>query len=410
MTTHSRPALSALLASLCLAAVAAAAEEPVPAPAPAADASAAGGAPAGDPAAAAPKPADEAFEAYVAATKADEVRVRAGPGANFRVLERLPKGAWVVVTGADGEFLRVRISGGVPVYVHPDLVEVAKDGKTGVVAKSDVLMRPTPGQEYFPLEGQKLQKGDEIAVLGREAGEKGEWLKVLPPARVEYYVHASLVERVAAEGERAEDLARIALERRDAYTGGKEAEAAREAAKAREAAYARTVADASGALAGSPAEALPTDAAAQRDRLVQVMTESGDPATRARAARVSQDYATREKAAAVAKARSEKESVAGDLDRRLAEIEADYRKRMDQVLAAAPRPVQPRWKSVGTVRKTFSGYELVKGAVVLKEIDSLRYRLDDFVGLRVGVNGKEIPVDPSQGVVLFRVDGLEILE
>ncbi len=348
-------------------------------------------------------------EPWVGNVVKDDARLRAGPSTNFRVLDRLKKGAWVVVTGTEGEFLRVRVPGGFPVFVSADLAEVGSDGKSVTVSRSDVLMRATPGQEYFPLEGQKLQKGDACTLLGREKGEKGEWLKVLPPARVECFLHGDMVERVAAEGEKAAELERVALERRDAFTGGKEADAARADAAGREAGYAEVVKAAAAALAAAPADALPADAAAHRAALTDVMTESGDPALRTKASLVSRDYALRERADSLARAKADRGTVAGDLERKLAEIEAEYNRRMAEILKAAPKPQGPRFHAVGTVRRNTDGtFELVKGGVLLHRIDSLRYDLEEMVDKRVGVNGAEVKV--NAGLSLFRVDALEILD
>ncbi len=356
-------------------------------------------------------PARPAFDPYVAVSARGEVRVRAGPSANYRVLEHLPKGAWVVVTGTEGEFARVRIPGGVPVFVSADLLEAGADGKTATVARSDVLMRPTPGQEFFPLEGQKLQQGEVLAVLGREKGESGEWVKVLPPDRVEYFVAAALLEKVAPEGQRAEELARITLERRDGYTGGKEAEEARERARKIEQGLSQGVDGAAEALARAPAATLPEDAEARRASLQQAMTESGAPATRARASKLLRDYLVRERDMKVARAREEKAAVGAELERRLAEVEARYRRDLDSLLRAAPRPAAPRHRAVGTVRRNLRGdYELVKGGVVLHGLMSLRYDLGEFSGLRVGVNGEDVLVDAAKRFVMLRVDSLEILE
>jgi uncharacterized protein YgiM (DUF1202 family) len=357
----------------------------------------------------APAPGPTAVDPYAAVTKGDDVRVRAGPSVNYRVLERLPKGAWVVVVGTDGEFSRVRIPGGVPVYVFGGLVE-PKDGGKAVVARSDVLLRPTPGQEYFPLEGQKLQKGDELTVLGKEAGEKGEWLRVLPPDRVEYYVHGSLLERVAAAGEKASELERVASERRDAYTGGTEAVARKESSQKMEVDFRKMVEEAAAALQGAPADGLPGDSEKRRQDLTQVMTESGDPVVRGRAADVSKEYLERERVVLVTRARAETAAVRGELERRLAEVEAQYQARLAELLKASGQARGPRFQAIGTVRKGLDGYSLVKGEVVLHRIESLRYDLDELVGLRIGVNGKEVVVDRAQGLTLFRVDALEILE
>jgi hypothetical protein len=352
---------------------------------------------------------------WVGVTTTDEVRLRAGPSVNYRVLERIPKGSMLVVTGEEGDFLRVRVPGGVPVYVSADLVLVGADGagadgKTATVTKSDVLLRPTPGQEYFPLEGQKLQKGDVCTVLGREKGEKGDWLKVLPPARIEVYVHKSLIAK-SGDGDRSADLARLERERRDSLTGGKAVEAARADAERRETDFGKLTEAAAAALAAAPSDLLPTDADRHRENLTQVMTESGDPALRAKAASVSQDYALRERTVLLARAKSEKETVAGELNRRLAEVEEKYRKRMDEILAAAPRKQGPRFRAIGNVeRMTDGSFQLVKGGVTLHRIDSLRYDLDELIGLRVGVNGVDVKVDATTGFSILRVDTLEILE
>jgi len=340
---------------------------------------------------------------YSAVVVREDARVRAGPSANFRVLEKLAKGTVVTVTGVEADFARVRVPGGVPVFVHGDLVEVGEGGRARV-SRTDVLMRPTAGQEYFPLEGQKLQKGDELVVLDRAMGEKGAWVKVLPPDRVEYFVHASLLE--AADASKDPGLDRIAKERRDSYASGKGSPGA----ATDEAGFQAMVAAAAAALAAAPDGSLPDRSEEHRENLARVMTESGDSALRGKAAGISQDLVERERIVLYARARNDRETVRQDLERRLAEIEADYRKKMDAVLKAAPRDAGPKWSAIGTVRRTYDGYELVKGEVRLARIDSLRYDLDELVNTRIGVNGKEVAVDPSRGLSILRVDSLEILE
>ncbi len=141
------------------------------------------------------------------------------------------------------------------------------------------------------------------------------------------------------------------------------------------------------------------------------MTESGDSALRAKAAGVSRDYAQRERGSLLSRAKAEKDTVAGELQKRLAAVEEKYRKRMDEILKAAPGSKGPKYHAIGTVqRETDGSYLLVKGGATLHHIDSLRYDLDELIGLRVGVNGTEVKVDPARGITLFRVDGLEILE
>ncbi len=410
MSTRS-PAFLATPASLALALLLLAShalaldDGPAPPPPPAPPA-------AEDPAAPPAEPPPETVDPYVAATTGDDIRVRAGPSINFRVLERLPKGSWMIVTGKSGEFVRVRIPGSVPVFVSADLCEVAADGKSAVVRKGDVLMRATAGQEYFPLEGQKLQEGDALTVLETAEGEGGGmWLKVLPPDRVEYFVHGTLLERIAAEGEKAEELSRITMERRDGYTGGREAEAAREAMRSLEEAFVKLVDDAAAALAAAPAATLPADAESRRTDLRQVMTESGSPATRGRAATVSRDYVDREREMLVARAKAERTAVAADLERKLADVEARYRAAMADLLKAAPKAPAAKHLAIGTIRRSSrGGYELVKAGVILHQVSSLRYDLSEYLGLRVGVNGKVVPVDPEKGVAILRVDALEILE
>jgi uncharacterized protein YgiM (DUF1202 family) len=355
------------------------------------------------PAAAAPASATP----YAAVVARDEARVRAGPSANYRVLEKLARGTVVVVTGSEGEFLRVRIPGGVPVFVHGDLLEAGGAGR-GSVSRSDVLMRPTPGQDYFPLEGQKLQKGDALTVLERGLGEKGAWVKVLPPDGVEYFVHATLLEKAPADAANDPAVARLSSARRSAYADG--AGAAKDAARKAEGDLAALTAAAAAALSAAPADSLPPDAVLHRDNLTQVMTESADPALRSRAADLSGEYLERERQDLHAQARADRTTVQEELRRRLAEIEADYQRKLDEILKAAPKDAGPRWKAVGTVRRTWEGYELVKGEVRLHRIASLRYDLDEMVNLRVGINGKDVAVDPAKGLSIFRVDSLEILE
>ena len=154
---------------------------------------------------------------------------------------------------------------------------------------------------------------------------------------------------------------------------------------------------------------LPDDAETHRENLARVMTESNESVLRGKAAQISADMVERERVVLYSRARNDRESVRQDLEKRLAKIEADYRAKMDAVLKAAPQNT-PRWSAVGTVRRTYDGYELVKGEVRLHRIESLRYDLDELIDTRVGINGKQIPVDPVSGYAIFRVDSLEILE
>ncbi len=401
MPRHARivPVVLGLAAALWPGAASAArADEGDPPPAPAA----------GAPEEPAPAPPASA-EPVLHQTTADEVRVRAGPSVNYRVLERLPRGAWLLVTGTEGEWLRVRVPGGVPAYLHPDLAGPVAEGKAPVT-KTDVLLRPTPGKEYFPLEGQRLQPGDEVRVLGTEAGESGEWLRVLPPERVEVWVHGSLVEPVTAADGWREEYERRALERRDAYTGGREAEAARAALKAREDGYAERVAAAERVLAETPVTAVPDGLPAMQDALKEVMTESGVADTRTRAAAVSRDLLLRERTVEVARLKAEKSAVRATLEERLAEAEGRYRAALAELLKATPRAAEPRWLAMGTLRRSGDGYVIEKGGVPQHDVDSLRYDLSELVGRHVGVNGRRIEVDPARRRTLLRIDALEILE
>ena len=356
------------------------------------------------PAAAAAAPSTDPKPPYAAVVLKEDARVRAGPSANFRVLDKLAKGTLVTVTAIESEFARVRVPGGVPVFVHGDLLDIAADGSARV-ARTDVLMRPTAGQDYFPLEGQKLQKGDMVTVLEKGIGEKGAWVKVLPPDRVEVFLHTSLLLPAGADAAKDGGLDRVAKDRRAAFAGGRGAEGA----KADEGTFREMVSAAAAALAAAAEGMLPDDAETHRENLARVMTESNESVLRGKAAQISADMVERERVVLYSRARNDRESVRQDLEKRLAKIEADYRVKMDAVLKAAPQNA-PRWSAVGTVRRTYDGYELVKGEVRLHRIESLRYDLDELIDTRVGINGKQIPVDPVSGHAIFRVDSLEILE
>ncbi|MHC4820590.1 MAG: SH3 domain-containing protein [Planctomycetota bacterium] len=364
-----------------------------------------------EPAAEEALPEDEA--PWVGETNGDRIRVRAGPTLNYRVLERLPKGSWVTVVGGRDDYLQVQLPGGVPVFMHGDLLEVETPDTlpcSGVVAKTDVLMRPTAGKDYFPLEGQKLQRGDVVTVLGSEKNDAGTWFRILPPDRVAYWIHKSLLNRVGKAADHSRDLERIRLQRRDGYTGGKEAEAAARAEAERETAFAAVVESAAKTLKETASDALPEDYQRIHGLLREVMTESGEPDTRARAAIVARDYLARERTVEIARAKAETASVKEELEKRLADVEARHEKALEELGKAEPRKRADDFDAVGTVRKTRDGWELVKGGVVLHRVDSLKYDLSEFVGLRVGVRGKEIDVQPGHQVFLLRVDHLEILE
>jgi hypothetical protein len=336
------------------------------------------------------EPACADTELPVVEVTGNDVNLRCGPSIDHHDVGQLSRGRHLLEVGRDGEFVRVRVPGGVPVFVFGSLLDWdADEGEQGAlrckVAADDVLMRATPTTRHYPVHDQKLQRGQELVVLGTEETEKGAWLRVVAPAHVHVWIHERYV-RPADPAPTAHAIDRAADARLDELTNGRtrlereRVEATRtKVFETRLAALRERVdggevgADVEAAardLAGSTeTEALRVRALALAERIVGLREVREEERRRAEA------EAARE---AAEEARKERERLEEEQRRREAEKEVERRRReRDRGTPAARGVVRVR---DGDVLLETSGKPTV-------ELRSSRFRLGDYAGRSVRVWG-----------------------
>jgi len=331
----------------------------------------------------------------------DKVRIRSGPGTRFPVVGHLGRDAFVVVTGTEGRWKKVRVPGGFACFVHSSLVKKNRDG-TADVSASRVLLRATPDKEHGAL-STRLERGDTLTVLGAE----GEWLQVIPPARTVAYVFDGLVTELGPEEEYRAALARFATKRRKALLGDRPARDAKARADAEREARRKAVLEIGREVLGARG-----DTAKQERRLTRISLECDDDLTRGYAnallslVRLRKETQRLEKLLATSEKTHEDEG--REIQRQLDAAKKRYEDALKQADILKTRREEP-FRAVGTIEKRGDGYVLVSRDRVVFHLRSRRFRIADYVGKRVGVNGRIVVTDVDREVTHLLVSKLEIL-
>jgi hypothetical protein len=293
------------------------------------------------------------------------------------------------------------VPGGFACFVHSTLASENRDGTADVTA-SRVLLRATPDKVHAPL-AVRLDRGDTLIVLGTE----GEWLKVIPPERVTAWVFDGLLAELGPAEEYRAALARFGAKRRKALLGNRVEKTERIRAEEARAARRKAVLE-----IGREVLEERGDTAAQERRLVRISLESDDDLTRGYAnallglVRLRQDTQRLEKRLAEAEKSREEDTkeIRKQLEAAKQRFE-DARKRADLAKTRRENP----FRAVGTVEKRDDEYVLVDRERVVYRLRSKRFRIADYVGKRVGVNGRIVVTDLDRKETHLLVEKLEIL-
>ncbi len=122
-----------------------------------------------------------------------DINVRKGPGTNYAVVAKIPKGVKVEIVGKEGDWLKVQSKHGNPPgyisakYARPgneQFKESNVPAQGAYTTTADVNVRTGPGLNYKVV--AKIPRETEVQVVGAE----GEWLKVQskhgnPPGYIE---------------------------------------------------------------------------------------------------------------------------------------------------------------------------------------------------------------------------------
>ncbi len=132
------------------------------------------------------------------------VHLRSSPDLNSLIVTRLPRDAALKATGSRAGWWEVQAPPGVFSLVAAQYVERRPDG-TGVVTVSSGTLRVRAASTHYESDPMMsdvqalLSPGERVWIVG----ERGEWLKIAPPAAARFFVHGDYASPVAADvGER----------------------------------------------------------------------------------------------------------------------------------------------------------------------------------------------------------------
>ena len=360
---------------------------------------------------------------YFARVVRNNVNVRGGPSDAYSPLAQLKTGAIVRVVGRDGDWSKVEVPGGLPMWIamrsgDKDYVKEEAPGLGTVVAR-DLQIRGTPSTNEPPL--GELNSGDKVEMIGRE----GDWVKILMTARKAGFLASRMVktapDAAAAAAEFMEADAKNAatwrsgsqelvktIQRRDAETARtKRAEIAfeRYSAERRKPAAERDLKGVRDALSAVVAEAPEGDDryGARAKTLLEdlnALTGLEESVAKAKAAQVEAEKRAKESQITYEK----------DLEalRRRKEEEAAQRERHGKKYVAVGfvRLAPPLPGALETAPK----YAIHRGSQREYYLISDKYQLADYNGKHVGILEADAPEERT-GVPfrILRVRKLEII-
>ncbi len=360
---------------------------------------------------------------YFARVVRNNVNVRGGPSDAYSPLVQLKTGSLVRVVGRDGDWSRIEVPGGLPMWIavrsgEKEYVKEEAPGLGTVVAR-DLQIRGTPSTNEPPL--GELNSGDKVEMIGRE----GDWAKILQTSRKAGFVAARMIkaapDAAASAAEFAESDVKIAATWREGSQDlvktiqRRDSEAAR--TKRAEIAFERYTAE-------RKKPAAERDLKGVRDALAAVVAEApeGDDRYGARAKTLLEDLnAVSALEESVAKARTAQ----AEAEKRAKESQITYEKDLDALRRrkeeeAAQRDRQgKKYVATGFVRlapplpgalETAPKYAIHRGSQREYYLISDKYQLADYNGKHVGILEADAPEErPGVPFRVLRVRKLEII-
>ena len=140
----------------------------------------------------APGFADEHFP-FLAQVIKESVNVRAGPNTNFEKIDKLKKGATVVVLGRSYEWYKIQPLSTTKSYIRSDYLNITKGGDLAVVLGDNVNVRSSPNTDAASL--GEVKKGTLVNVLE----EVGGWSSLAPVPGTAAWVHQDFLKEISAD-------------------------------------------------------------------------------------------------------------------------------------------------------------------------------------------------------------------
>jgi hypothetical protein len=322
---------------------------------------------------------------YAGEITASQLRLRAGPGQAYQEVMRLKKGDRIIVLGKHAnspDWLQVEVPQGFTAWVFAEFIQKQADG-TGKVMTDRLQIRPRPSTRYHQLSG-RLNMTDKVRVVEQKKQPDGLWYRVTLPRRIPLFAHgdfvknigdASLAEpKVAKGGTGKTDNQKLSalMLRIDA--------ALKDPKKVDTKPMAKTL-----------KEIKPGELAAE-DRARYYQTQA--------------QLAQLEKTQVIRSLRLREGELKTSLEKRLAEIDREYRRKLELIEAESRKTKKPRYTATGIVRHApdilgkYPSHRLVEGGKIRYYLISSTYDLTKFTGKRVGVIGL---TDPESGTGRYTI-------
>jgi len=139
----------------------------------------------------APGYADEHFP-FLAEVSKESVNVRAGPNTNFEKVDKLSKGAQVVVIGRSFEWYKIQPLASTKEYIRSDYLKI-KNGNIGVVLGDNVNIRASANSNAASL--GEVKQGALVKVEGQENG----WSRLETVAGTGAWVHQDFLKEKSGD-------------------------------------------------------------------------------------------------------------------------------------------------------------------------------------------------------------------
>jgi SH3-like domain-containing protein len=136
--------------------------------------------------------ADEHFP-FLAEVSKESVNVRAGPNTNFEKVDKLNKGAQVVVLGRSYEWYKVQVLPTTKEYIRSDYLNAVKGEGLAFVSGDNVNVRASASSDAASL--GEVKKGTLVKVLGQMNG----WSSIAPVAGTSAWIHQDFLSETSAD-------------------------------------------------------------------------------------------------------------------------------------------------------------------------------------------------------------------
>jgi SH3-like domain-containing protein len=140
----------------------------------------------------APGFADEHFP-FLAEVSKESVNVRAGPNTNFEKIDKLNRGARVVVLGQSYEWYKVQPLATTKAYIRSDYLKIKETGSIAEVLGDNVNVRCKPDSNAASL--GEVKKGTLVKILEKAQG----WCRLSPVAGTAGWIHQDFLKEILAD-------------------------------------------------------------------------------------------------------------------------------------------------------------------------------------------------------------------